>query len=117
LFDSYLPSFGAAPVWEFQECLDRLRIAHERRDPADDLDPLAERQLCTLAEKECGVAAVFVTRFPLKSRPFYTHPASDGMHAAGFDLLMRGLEVTTGGQRLHRRPDLEAALKRSENRS
>ena len=110
LFDSYLPSFGAAPVWEFQECLDRLRIAHGRRDPADDLDPLAERQLCTLAEKECGIAAVFVTRFPLKSRPFYTHPASDGVHAAGFDLLMRGLEVTTGGQRLHRRADLEAAL-------
>ncbi len=110
LFDSYLPSLGAAPVWEFQECLDRLRIAHGRRVPADDLDPLAERQLCTLAEKECGIAAVFVTGFPLKSRPFYTHPASDGVHAAGFDLLMRGLEVTTGGQRLHRRADLEAAL-------
>jgi nondiscriminating aspartyl-tRNA synthetase len=30
--------------------------------------------------------------------------------AAGFDLLLRGLEVTTGGQRLHRRTDLEAAL-------
>ena len=71
---------------------------------------MAERQLCTIAEKEYGIAAVFVTGFPLNSRPFYTHPASDGVHAAGFDLLMRGLEVTTGGQRLHRRVDLEAAL-------
>jgi nondiscriminating aspartyl-tRNA synthetase len=53
---------------------------------------------------------VFLTGFPLKSRTFYTHSASDGVHAAGFDLLMRGLEVTTGGQRLHRRADLEAAL-------
>ena len=109
-FDSYLPSLGTTPVWDFQECLDHLRIAHGRRDLTDDLDPLAERQLCTIAEKECGIAAVFVTGFPLTSRPFYTHPASDGVHAAGFDLLMRGLEVTTGGQRLHRRVDLEAAL-------
>ncbi|HSR57266.1 MAG TPA: aspartate--tRNA(Asn) ligase [Candidatus Binataceae bacterium] len=109
-FDAYLPSFERAPVWEFAECLDRLRIAHGRTDLSDDLDPMAERQLCAMAEKESGVAAVFVTGFPLTSRPFYTHPAADGVHGAGFDLLLRGLEVTTGGQRLHRRADLEAAL-------
>jgi len=72
---------------------------------------MAERQLCEIAQNESGVTAVFVTEFPLSSRPFYTHPARDGVHAAGFDLLLRGLEVTTGGQRLHRRADLEAALR------
>jgi nondiscriminating aspartyl-tRNA synthetase len=110
-FDSYLPSLKSAPTWTFGECLDRLRRTHRRADLIDDLDPSAERQLCEIAENEAGVAAVFVTEFPLSSRPFYTHPASDGVHAAGFDLLLRGLEVTTGGQRLHRRPDLEAALR------
>jgi nondiscriminating aspartyl-tRNA synthetase len=109
-FDAYLPSLSKVPLWEFQECLDRLRVAHARVDVVGDLDPLAERQLCGLAEKECGVAAVFVTGYPLESRPFYTRPASDGVHAAGFDLLLRGLEVTTGGQRLHRRVELEASL-------
>jgi nondiscriminating aspartyl-tRNA synthetase len=109
-FETYLPSLEAASVWTFEECLDRLRQARRRSDLADDLDPLAERQLCEIAQNESGVAAVFVTEFPLSSRPFYTHPARDGVHAAGFDLLLRGLEVTTGGQRLHRRADLEAAL-------
>jgi len=109
-FEAYLPSLEPAPVWTFEECLDRLRQTHRRADLADDLDPLAERQLCEIAQNESGVAAVFVTEFPLSSRPFYTHPARDGVHAAGFDLLLRGLEVTTGGQRLHRRVDLEAAL-------
>lgn len=109
-FDTYLPSLEAAPVWTFDECLDRLRTTHRRSDLIDDFDPMAERQLCEIAQKESGIAAVFVTEFPLSSRPFYTHPASDGVHAAGFDLLLRGLEVTTGGQRLHRRSDLEAAL-------
>jgi len=110
-FDSYLPSLEGAPAWTFEECLDRLRKAHRRSDLVDDLDPMAERQLCEIAQNESGVAALFVTEFPLSSRPFYTHPASDGVHAAGFDLLLRGLEVTTGGQRLHRRLDLEAALR------
>jgi nondiscriminating aspartyl-tRNA synthetase len=110
-FEAYLPSLEPAPVWTFEECLDRLRHAHRRTDLLDDLDPMAERQLCEIAQNESGVTAVFVTEFPLSSRPFYTHPARDGVHAAGFDLLLRGLEVTTGGQRLHRRADLEAALR------
>jgi nondiscriminating aspartyl-tRNA synthetase len=64
-----------------------------------------------LAEKETGVSAVFVLGFPMSARPFYTHPCGDGGTAAGFDLLFRGVEITTGGQRLHRRADLESALR------
>jgi nondiscriminating aspartyl-tRNA synthetase len=106
-----LPSMRDVPIWEFGECLERL----QRADLVDDLDPEAERKLCSLAEAEHGVAAVFVLGFPLSARPFYTHPrarngGANGA-AAGFDLLFRGLEITTGGQRLHRRSDLEAALR------
>jgi nondiscriminating aspartyl-tRNA synthetase len=54
---------------------------------------------------------VFVLEFPLGKRPFYTQPRPDGRRAAGFDLLFRGVEITTGGQRLHRRADLESALR------
>jgi nondiscriminating aspartyl-tRNA synthetase len=72
-----------------------------------------ERELCRIAEAEHGVAAVFVLGFPLSARPFYTHPrVGPGRQgaAAGFDLLFNGLEITTGGQRLHTRADLEASL-------
>jgi nondiscriminating aspartyl-tRNA synthetase len=101
-----MPSMLDVPIWTFQECVERLK----RTDLGDDLDPDAERQLCRLAEEVCGVPAVFVLGFPLSSRPFYTHPRTETA-AAGFDLLFRGLEVTTGGQRLHRREDLENALR------
>lgn len=111
-FDAYLPSLLDTPIWEFGECLDRLKSAHGRTDLGDDLDPEAERQLCAMAEKETGVSAVFVLGFPMSQRPFYTHPRGDGTYSAGFDLLFRGLEVTTGGQRLHRRSDLEESLRR-----
>ncbi len=106
-----LPSMLEVPIWEFGECLERLKLAHGRTDLVDDLDPEAERQLCQLAEKENGVPAVFVLGFPLSARPFYTHPGKTAGSSASFDLLFRGLEITTGGQRLHRRVDLEAALK------
>jgi nondiscriminating aspartyl-tRNA synthetase len=104
-----LPSMIKVPIWEFAECLDRLRTAYGSSHLVDDLDPEAERQLCALAEIESGVAAVFVIGFPLSGRPFYTHPRTAAT-AAGFDLLFHGLEITTGGQRLHRRADLESAL-------
>ena len=44
-----LPSLDSAPVWEFGECLDRLRHAHGTKHLRDDLDPEAERRLCALA--------------------------------------------------------------------
>jgi len=52
-----------------------------------------------------------VTGYPMAKRPFYTHPdpARPG-YSNGFDLLFRGLELVTGGQRLHRHEDYLAAL-------
>jgi len=105
------PSLTNAPVWEFGECLERLARAHGTKHLTDDLDPEAERRLCALAETDCGVPAVFVVGFPLSGRPFYSAPRGDRGAAQSFDLLFRGVEITTGGQRLHRRADLEAALR------
>jgi len=106
-----LPSMEAAPIWEFEECLEKLKTHFGRTDLVDDLDGEGERQLCQLAEKEFGVPAVFVLGFPLSARPFYTAPRGAKGAAQSFDLLFRGLEITTGGQRLHKRSELEAALR------
>jgi nondiscriminating aspartyl-tRNA synthetase len=104
-----LPSMLEVPTWDFADCVRRLANEFGRTDLTDDLDPEAERQLCSLASRESGIPAVFVIGFPLSGRPFYTHPRTETT-AAGFDLLFQGLEVTTGGQRLHRRSDLERSL-------
>jgi nondiscriminating aspartyl-tRNA synthetase len=108
---SPLPQMGNAPCWEFGECLELLKEHFHRADLADDLDPEAERQLCQLAKEKTGTAAVFVLGFPLAARPFYTAPRGSSGAANSFDLLFEGIEITTGGQRLHRREDLEAALR------
>ena len=105
-----LPSMLAVPCWEFSTCLELLRAHFNRTDLHDDLDPEAERQLCQLAQGETGIPAVFVLGFPLAARPFYTAPRGEHGAASSFDLLFCGMEITSGGQRLHRREDLESAL-------
>ena len=107
-----LPSMLSVPCWEFADCLELLRRHCNRTDLRDDLDPEAERQLCRLAEKDTGIPAVFVLGFPLAARPFYTAPRGNEGAASSFDLLFQGVEITTGGQRLHGRKDLELALKK-----
>jgi len=106
-----LPSMLEVPCWEFSNCLELLKASFNRTDLTDDLDPQAERQLCQLAETETGIPAVFVLGFPLSGRPFYTAPRGTSGAANSFDLLFQGVEITTGGQRLHRREDLEQALR------
>lgn len=107
----WLPSMLDVSCWEFDNCLDILRSEFGRTDLVDDLDPQAERQLCELAARENGIPAVFVLGFPLAARPFYTAPRGCRGAAASFDLLFQGLEITTGGQRLHCREDLASALR------
>jgi nondiscriminating aspartyl-tRNA synthetase len=71
-----------------------------------DLAPVDERRLCA----ERG-ELVFVTGYPMAKRPFYTHPEPGRpQYSNSFDLLFRGLEIVTGGQRLHRYEDYVAAL-------
>jgi nondiscriminating aspartyl-tRNA synthetase len=81
--------------------------------PADepDLAPAHERALGEWARREHGSDFVFVTGYPMAKRPFYTHPdPARPAYSNGFDLLFRGVELVTGGQRLHRYDDYRAAL-------
>jgi nondiscriminating aspartyl-tRNA synthetase len=76
-----------------------------------DLAPAHERWLGEWARREHGSDFVFVVGYPMVKRPFYTHPdPARAEYSNGFDLLFRGLELVTGGQRLHRYDDYVAAL-------
>ncbi|MFJ1763018.1 aspartate--tRNA(Asn) ligase [Amycolatopsis sp. NPDC088138] len=76
-----------------------------------DLAPADERWLSDWAVREHGSEFLFVTGYPMAKRPFYTHPdPARPAYSNSFDLLFRGLELVTGGQRLHRHADYVAAL-------
>ncbi|HEY8836199.1 MAG TPA: amino acid--tRNA ligase-related protein, partial [Dehalococcoidia bacterium] len=70
-----------------------------------------ERWLGEWAQREHGSDFLFVVGQPMVKRPFYTHPDPDRPgYSHSFDLLFRGMEIVTGGQRLHRYKDYIAAL-------
>jgi nondiscriminating aspartyl-tRNA synthetase len=114
-----LPSVPAEiPHLHFAEAMDLIsRATGEDVTGEPDLAPAHERWLCEWSVREHCSELLFVTGYPLASKPFYTHPDSDRPgYSNGFDLLFRGTEIVTGGQRLHRHEDyLEALAARGED--
>ena len=79
-----------------------------------DLAPQHERLLGEWAREAHGSDFLFVPGYPMAKRPFYTQPdPADPAYSNSFDLLFRGMELVTGGQRLHRYADYLAALERA----
>jgi nondiscriminating aspartyl-tRNA synthetase len=78
-----------------------------------DLAPSHETWLGEWARREFDSDFLFVSGYPMAKRPFYTHPdPARPEFSNSFDLLFRGLELVTGGQRLHRHGDYLEALSR-----
>lgn len=77
----------------------------------EDLDPEAERILCRHTSEKYGSDFVFVTDYPSSVRPFYHMRHEDDQSLTkSFDLLWRGIEITTGAQREHRHDRLIAQI-------
>jgi nondiscriminating aspartyl-tRNA synthetase len=100
------------PAIHFAEAQSLIaRDTGESLEDQFDLAPVHERWLGEWAQREHGSEFVFVTGFPMRARPFYTHPdPARPEFSNSFDLLFRGLELITGGQRLHRYEDYLAVL-------
>jgi aspartyl-tRNA synthetase len=82
---------------------------HEAPGAGHDLDPPSERALSEIVKQQHGHEFVFVTDYPTTVRPFYhmRHPDQPTL-TKSFDLLWRGIELTTGAQREHRYEQLLA---------
>ena len=98
-----LPNVEKIPVVRFDEAKKMVSEKYDRRikNPYD-LEPEEEHLIGTLFKEEYDADFVFVTHYPSKKRPFYAmDDPQDTTFTLSFDLLFRGLEITTGGQRIH----------------
>jgi nondiscriminating aspartyl-tRNA synthetase len=78
-----------------------------------DLDPAHERWLCEYSAKTFNSDFIFITHYPTSKRPMYTYEdENDQGFTKSFDLLFRGIEIATGGQRVHDYEKLVAAIKK-----
>lgn len=98
-----LPIIDSIPAISFREAKMKISQGYNR-DIKDweDFEPEEEKLLYELIYKETGSEFVFVTHYPSAKRPFYAMDSKENPAVTeSFDLLFRGLEVTTGGQRIH----------------
>ena len=103
ILDITLPKVGQIPAVRFHEIKEAVseKYGHKMRNPFD-LEPEEEQLISQYAKEEWDSDFVFVTHYPSKKRPFYAmDDPEDTRYTLSFDLLFRGMEVTTGGQRIH----------------
>lgn len=98
-----LPKTDQIPFVKFSEAKELVAEKYNRkiRNPFD-LEPEEEELIGRYFKEEYDADFVFVTHYPSKKRPFYAmDDPADSRYTLSFDLLFRGLEITTGGQRIH----------------
>lgn len=98
-----LPKVDRIPAVRFSEIKEKVaeKYGHKMRNPFD-LEPEEEVLIGRYAKEEWDSDFVFVTHYPSKKRPFYAmDDPEDKRYTLSFDLLFRGMEITTGGQRIH----------------
>lgn len=98
-----LPDVSKIPAVRFDEIKQKVseKYGHKMRNPFD-LEPEEEQLIGQYAQEEWGSDFVFVTHYPSKKRPFYAmDDPADTRYTLSFDLLYKGMEITTGGQRIH----------------
>lgn len=96
-----LPVIGEEiPKIEFNDAIEILKEQYNKNDLDGDLDPEAEKLLYKYSKEKLNSDFLFLTNYPRRKRPMYTMPKGErGTHS--FDLLFRGIEITTGGKRIH----------------
>lgn len=98
-----LPNIDKIPMVKFKDVKEMVAAEYNRKikDPYD-LEPEEEQLISKLFAEKYGSEFVFVTHYPVKKRPFYAmDDPEDPKYTLSFDLLFRGMEITTGGQRIH----------------
>ena len=98
-----IPDVSKIPAVRFDVAKELVSQKYNRkiRNPFD-LEPEEEALIGQYFKEEYGSDFVFVTHYPSKKRPFYAmDDPEDARFTLSFDLLFKGLEITTGGQRIH----------------
>lgn len=107
-----LPKADEIPAVRFDEIKRKVSEEYGRRIRSPyDLEPEEEALISRYAKEKWDADFVFVTHYPSRKRPFYAmDDPADPEYTLSFDLLFRGMEITTGGQRIHDYKELTAKM-------
>lgn len=97
------------PKMKLSEAIAILKNDFDKTELDGDLDPEGERLIGEYIKERTGSEFVFLTHYPRAKRPMYTKPSGE-TETEGFDLLYKGLEITTGGLRIHQLKELVESM-------
>jgi len=111
-YDASIPKRIAIPRIKLAAAIEILEKEYGKNYEEIDIDSEGERLICEWAKKNYKSDFIFLTHYPVSIRPFYTMPSDDGIFTESFDLLFRGVEIATGGQRIHQYDKLVESMKK-----
>jgi len=110
LLDAHIPVAPMEiPKLKLTEAIQILKTQYGKNNIDGDLDPEGEALISGYVKEKYNSDFVFLTHYPQSKRPMYTMPAGE-YETHSFDLLFRGLEITTGGQRIHQYEKLKSNM-------
>jgi len=120
MFGATLPKLGQKiprfKMRQAQEIIFQRTDRDNRKKP--DLEPEDEKEICQFSKEKYNSELIFITHYLTKKRPFYTFAdPEDPEYTLSFDLLCRGLEIVTGGQRINEYEKLVKNIKKWGNKT
>ncbi len=97
------------PRLKLSEAIQILKTQYGKNNLDGDLDPEGEALISRYVKEKYDSGFIFLTHYPQSKRPMYTMP-DENSETHSFDLLFRGLEITTGGQRIHQYEKLKSSM-------
>ena len=91
---------NSIPRMDFSEAISVLREVYGKENLEDDLDPESEKLICSYVKEKFNCDFIFLVNYPIKKRAMYTMPFKEG-GSRSFDLLFKGVEITSGGERIN----------------
>ncbi len=100
--EATVPEDREIPRIRLSEAIQILKERFGKVIEDEDIDGEGERLICEYVKERFGSDLVFLTHYPTSLRPFYSMPSpEDPTYTETFDLLFRGVEIASGGQRIH----------------
>lgn len=113
MYNITLEDVGEIPRMTLEEVHKILLEQYDKKSPVGNIDAEGEILISKYVKEKYGSDFVFLTKYPVKKRPVYAMPDDENPELTkSFDLIYKGLEITTGGQRIHSYAHLKSNMQK-----
>jgi nondiscriminating aspartyl-tRNA synthetase len=110
MFGVEIPTITTIPRITYEKAIELIECKYGKVSKESGFNNEMEIQISEIVLENYGSEFVFITKYPLSKRPFYTMPSEEEGCSESFELIYKGMEITTGGQRIHNYEELKSVM-------